>query len=302
MRVPFAKVYRAFPEFDPFPDDECQRYMRYAYRQARWRIGCIPMLIGIAAFVLWVPVNLLIGRMLGTYIRPGSSGDWVVVLLLVSVIALPGVIGLLARDRILFRVLHDRIKTARCPQCHFSLLGLPVAAGAARCPECGFNVVLSQHNLTPEDLLIRRIGDEAVREHAIESCSACGFSLKGVTISDNSVRCPECGHVDVLHRLAVEQSAFGGRAPHAYVDQRARITVCPTCNTSLIGLPVYDGQARCWECGFIANVEPRPEDHAPASESASEVGLRIKKQRAGSDEERNTEQSEQAEGSGDEGG
>jgi DNA-directed RNA polymerase subunit RPC12/RpoP len=229
--------------------------------------------------------------------RPSEPG-LVFLFMIVSLFAIPAILALIVRDKVLFRVLYDRIKTARCPQCQFSLLGLPVQEGTARCPECGMHIVLRQHNLTPEDLLVRRVGEEGLEAQAPERCAKCGLSLRGVSIAENAVRCPECGHTEALHKRNVMQSVHGGRIPHAFVDQHARITVCPTCNTSLIGLPVYEGQARCWECGFIASVEPRPEDHAPASESASEVGLRIKKRRAGSDEKRNTEQSEQAEGSG----
>lgn len=283
MHIPFARIYRAFPELDPFTDEECERYMRYAYRQARFRIGCIPIIAFALALIAWGTITgLIVVAIERTGMRPGPP-ELVFLLMVVSQFGVPAILALIVRDKVLFRVLHDRIRTARCPQCEFSLLGLPVVAGAARCPECGLNVILSQHNLTPEDLLIRRIGDDAVRESEVEACSSCGLSLKGVTISDNSVRCPECGHTQALHRRAVEQSAFGGRVPHAYVDQHARITVCPGCTTSLIGLPVYDGQARCWNCDFIANVEPRPEDRAPRGESASEVGLRIKRQRGTSD-------------------
>ncbi len=297
MRIPLSKIYRAFPEFDPFPDEECERYIRYAYRQARYRIGCIPVIIGAAVFAVWSPILVVIVRMVGSSIRPGGAGDWILVALVVSAIAVPGLCALIARDRILLRVLHDRIKTARCPQCEFSLLGLPVANGIARCPECGMKIQLSMHNLTPEDLQIRRVGEADAPDEGYEHCTACGFEVRGVSIIKNTVRCPECGHVEVLHKRAIVNSLYGGRIPHAYVDQHARITICPGCTRSLIGLPIFDGQARCPECDCIASVEPRPGDNQPAAETASDVGLRIKRLRDGSDENRNTEGAEQAEDS-----
>jgi len=302
VRIPLSKIYRAFPEFDPFPDEECERYIRYAYRQAQFRIGCVPLIIGAAVFAVWSPTLMMISRALGPSARPGGTGDWILVTLVISAIVVPGLCGLIARDRILLRVLHDRIKTARCPQCQFSLLGLPVVNGAARCPECGTNIALHQHNLTAEDLQIRRVGEAGAPDEGYERCVKCRFDVRGVSIIQNTVRCPECGHVEVLHKRAVIESVYGGRTPHAYVDQHARITVCPTCRQTLLGMPIYDGEARCQGCGFIASVEARPGDNHPAAESASEVGLRMKRLRAEPERKRNTEQSEQAESSGDKGG
>lgn len=282
MRLPLAKIYRAFPELDPFPDEECQRYIRYAYRQARFRIGCIPVVAFVVALVLMATIN---GLIISALDRSGMDSETAIVaflVLFISMFAIPAVLALIVRDKVLFRVLYDRIKTARCPECAFSLLGLPVKDGAARCPECGKNIILRQHNLTPEDLMIRRIGEDGPEDQDPKNCSKCGHSLGGVSIERSSVRCPDCGHIEVLHKRAVMQSLHGGRAPRAYVDQHARITSCPACTTTLIGLPIEEAQARCMECGFIASVEPRPEDKAPISESASEVGLRIKRRRTSS--------------------
>ncbi len=279
MRLPLSKVYRAFPEFDAFPDEECERYIRYAYRQAQYRIGCIPVIVGAAVFAVWGPILTVIANLLGPSFRPGGTSDWIVVILVVSAFAVPGIAGLLMRDRVLLRVLHDRIKTARCPQCQFSLLGLPVTKGAARCPECGMHIALHKHNLTAEDLQIRRVGEAGAPDEGYEHCGKCGFDVRGVSIVKNTVRCPECGHVQVLHKRAVIESVYRGRVPHAFVDQHARITICPTCRGTLLGMPIYNGEASCQDCGFIASVEPRPGDNQPAAESASEVGLRIKRLR-----------------------
>ncbi len=280
MRIPFSKVYRAFPEFDPFPDEECERYVRYAYRQARFRIGCIPAVVVVGAFVLWIPIVILMSTLLKPFIQIGTSGEWIFILLFVSTFLFPALLGLVTRDKVLLRILHDRIRNARCPECQFSLLGLPVKEGIARCPECGCDIVLRLHNLTPEDLLIRRAGEKDAPGEEYTNCSACGFDLRGVSIVQNTIRCPECSHVETLHRRAVMQSLSDGRLPGGFVNASARVTTCPGCAKSLLGTPIFEGQARCMECGFIASVQPRPEDHTPPAESASEVGLRIKQRRA----------------------
>ncbi len=278
MRIPLSKIYRAFPEFDPFPDDECERYLRYAYRRARLRIGCIPVLVFAATLVMCATIFILTVVALGRAgVRPSEPGV-VFLLAIIGIVAVPSMIALITRDRILFRVLHDRIKNARCPGCEFSLLGLPIVAGAARCPECGFNVVLREHNLTPEDLLIRRVGETDAPDNGYTKCATCGFDVRGVSITNDAVRCPDCGHVQVLNKHALLNSVYGSRTPDGSVNERSRVTECPGCKRSLLGYPIFESQARCMDCGFIANVEPGPDDEAPA-ESASEVGLRIKRQR-----------------------
>jgi DNA-directed RNA polymerase subunit RPC12/RpoP len=254
-------------------------YVRYAYRQARFRIGCIPIVVGFVAFVLWVPLVSFISTMISPQFASANAADALAIATLVSIVAVPFIIGFHVRDRVLLRILHDRLKTARCPQCAFSLLGLPIAAGIARCPECGFNVELHKHNLTPEDLQIRRVGEGGAAETEYTNCRKCSFNVRGITITKNSVRCPECGHVEVLHKLAVVNSLYGGRTPEAFVSEHSRIIACPTCSASLLGLPIFEGQARC-ECGFIANVTPRPGDNLPVAESASEIGLRVKRGKA----------------------
>ncbi len=163
MRLPLSKVYRAFPVFDKFADDECERYVRYAYRQARFRIGCIPLAAFVVAFVLWITIGGLAVTMLD---RAGIKPDeptFVFLLMLVGMVGVPAIIALIVRDKVLLRVLHDRIMTARCPACQFSLLGLPVHDGVTRCPECGTDITLAHHNLKPEDLLIRRVVDSEKR-------------------------------------------------------------------------------------------------------------------------------------------
>lgn len=284
MRFPLSKIYRAFPEFDPFPDSECERYIRYAYAQSRLRIGCIPAVAFVVALIFFNGLHGVVAVALeSSNVRPGESGEIVIFFVaLVSGFAVPAIFALLVRDRVLRRVLLDRVRTARCPSCQFSLLGLPVAEGAVRCPECGTNIVLSMHNLTPQDLEIRRV-DELTQPAADGRCpcARCGASLLGAPIEQDCARCKECGHVQHLTGLKLARALGHGRQPDGYVAEGARITVCPTCRQSLIGLPIFDGQACCVGCGFFASVVPRPGDDHPPTESASDAGLRIRQRRAG---------------------
>lgn len=283
MRLPLSKIYRAFPEFDPFPDSECERYIRYAYAQARLRIGCIPIVAFVLAFAVYLSLVIAGTAILeGMGLSPDGTSLLLPLLLFVSVFAVPAIFALLVRDRVLRRVLLDRVRTARCPSCQFSLLGLPVAEGAVRCPECGTNIVLSMHNLTPQDLEIRRV-DELTQPSTDGRCpcARCGASLLGAPIEQDCARCKECGHVQHLTGLKLARALGHGRQPEGYVAEGARITVCPTCKQSLMGLPIFDGQACCVGCGFFASVVPRPGDDHPPMESASEAGLRIRQRRAG---------------------
>jgi heme exporter protein D len=164
MRLPLSKIYRAFPEFDPFPDSECERYLRSAYEQARFRIGCVPLLVLVVAMPVYgALLSAAVGLLVYMGFEVGAKHLFVPLALGCSVVAVPAVLALVARDMVLRSVLRDRLRTARCPNCQFSLLGLPVADDATRCPECGMMIQLRAHNLTARDLEIRR-ADEALRD------------------------------------------------------------------------------------------------------------------------------------------
>lgn len=167
MRMPLSRIYRAFPEFDPFPDSECERYIRSAYTRARLRIGCVPLVVLAVSLPLYVVVlSALAAGLRYAGIEAPFDNLIVPVLLVGSVAAVPAVLALLSRDIVLRRVLKDRLRTARCPNCGFSLLGLPVADGATKCPECGTRIVLSTHSLTAQDLEIRRDSEAARPDNA----------------------------------------------------------------------------------------------------------------------------------------
>lgn len=158
MRVPWSRIYRAFPELDRFTDEECERYVRQVRVQGRTRGW--PLLAGFAGAILWVVVV----RYGAGLVRPGYN-------VIAEVFILGSIIGfvlaiclplLITRDRLLIGSIRRRIDNARCTKCRQSLLGLPFLApgppednAAVRCPECGSVMVLAELGLKPADLLAR---------------------------------------------------------------------------------------------------------------------------------------------------
>jgi DNA-directed RNA polymerase subunit RPC12/RpoP len=162
MRIPLRKTYRAFPELDRFSDEDCERYLRYANRRAGTRIGCAMLLAIAISMIAWGPLVFIGLRAAAPRLDMGTGFE--VFMMLTATIAItivPALAGLFARDRVLLAAIRDRLQSARCPQCTFSLLGLPVANGIVRCPECGSRITLAEHDLTPDDILA---GAESKRE------------------------------------------------------------------------------------------------------------------------------------------
>ena len=176
MRIPLFKVYRAFPELDRFPDEECERFVKRARRtQLKWM--WIPLLTAPVVFVLVVIAMVAIGRYLDEELRQLSlwidrtigrvfpDGDYSVGELLIAGGALLAVtvgpwLGFaVPRDMVLRRAIAKRLDVAACNGCDHSLLGLPLLAEverpAVRCPECGQVMVLEEIGLTAEDVIVR---------------------------------------------------------------------------------------------------------------------------------------------------
>jgi hypothetical protein len=158
MRFPWSKIYRAFPELDGFPDEECERYVLQV--RAQGRTGCVPGMAGILgaiAFAVVAPPGY--GR-LSAQAPLWFPSDFSPLVLLVGLVLAAAMPALLMRDQLLIRAIRTRIDNARCTMCKHSLLGLPLLAGetagpAVRCPECGSVIVLSAIGLLPGDLLPR---------------------------------------------------------------------------------------------------------------------------------------------------
>lgn len=158
MRLPLAKLHRAFPELDAFSDEECERYILQVQRGGRIAVLAV-FVVGAGITLAWC----VVGHVVFLILEPMLSGaprfvrDFVAPLLApVSAAFMGGVGGLYARDVLLARALRRRVTAARCPNCRHSLLGLPVAGTGetptVRCPECGELYELGLLGLKPEDI------------------------------------------------------------------------------------------------------------------------------------------------------
>jgi DNA-directed RNA polymerase subunit RPC12/RpoP len=162
MRIPREKIYRAFPELDPFSDEECERFVLQV--QTQKRIGPWPFLAGAGVFLFlaivvypalgFAAVNIRIR------IRSDEFRTITAVVLMTILFGAPLLAGLHIRDRRLRRAIGDRINLARCSHCRHSLLGLPLLGDdspdpSVRCPECGQVLRLADLGLTPADLIPR---------------------------------------------------------------------------------------------------------------------------------------------------
>lgn len=153
MRLPLSKVYRAFPELDEFEDDQCERFVQWARSRIRLRRFFLPFL----AVVLWVMLVAVVAPMVFWLLPSGRRFEWLLTLAILAIAAAlvwSIAVALLVRDWVLIRAIRYRIRGGRCPECRFSLLGLPIHDGAIVCPECGTDMTLHELGLTPRDLLV----------------------------------------------------------------------------------------------------------------------------------------------------
>lgn len=141
MRLIARTVFRSFPELDPFSDAECIVFVRNAtvsvWRRAMRVAVNIAVTVGLAALEV---------RLLKDWVTP-SFATWRVAVLLALVLCTIGISALLMRD-ILLRLAIRRIfgRGASCPQCGYSLGGLPVTTDyRVTCPECARLTDVSMH-------------------------------------------------------------------------------------------------------------------------------------------------------------
>ncbi len=142
MRLLAPTVYRAFPELDSFSDDDCRIFVRNATVVLWRRImrACVN-----AATIL----TLVIAEV--WFLEPDPSPNWMAtanaILLAVVLLITIGIGSLVIRD-ILLRLAIRRILNcvARCPQCRYSMVGLPVTADhRVTCPECACVTYVGVH-------------------------------------------------------------------------------------------------------------------------------------------------------------
>lgn len=168
MRIPISKIYRAFPEFDSFSDEQCERFMhRIEVSGAK---KTLPTLVGIlvmlAALILSCTVSGFIFDAMQEGLERSSARMIEIVLDLLSLL-LPLVIafalGLTARDVLLRRhlrlVIEDKLNRIRCLGCKYILIGQVVSNQSVRCPECGRVHRLSELGVVEADLIPPKPGE-----------------------------------------------------------------------------------------------------------------------------------------------
>lgn len=157
MRLPLAKIYRAFPELDRFSDEECRGFVAQASKAGLdWTTAARAAggVFTISAFLIAIPLSMTIGALTGAAIWGvrGPRPFWMGLSLLVG-ITVPLVGNLMLRDFVLRRRIRRRLLSAECAACRYSLLGLAWRDGLVKCPECGTSNDLRGRGLKPEDLI-----------------------------------------------------------------------------------------------------------------------------------------------------
>lgn len=166
MRLPRAKVWRAFAEFDGMSDDECLRCLRQGIVNAPRHLALVAPLCAVAGGLAAVALNILLDapfHLAHSLIAdaPGQNalqvGVWVITIVLGGAIA-----GLVGRDALYYLCLRRALRRTNCRRCGQSLLGVRIidtslhgepGKAKVRCPECGKLHVLLEVGLTPRDLI-----------------------------------------------------------------------------------------------------------------------------------------------------
>ncbi|GMV25305.1 MAG: hypothetical protein AMXMBFR58_13360 [Phycisphaerae bacterium] len=161
MRLPVASLHRAFPELDPFSDAECAAFIRAAQR-GRPGFVALGALVATIAFIAapscLLTLFLAVVKPLFVIMRwQAPGGMWFPVMAILLVVGSGAVSALLVRDSFLRALIRRQVGSARCTECGYQLLGLPIEKtsdddGTVRCPECGARTLLSSRGLSPAQL------------------------------------------------------------------------------------------------------------------------------------------------------
>ncbi len=164
MRLPFGKVWRAFPEFDNYSDAECRHIVAAAKINRPWLTIGVPRIVLIGLLIGW-PVYWVVGVLYFNVHRwaPVPADDGIaLVVLAVTTVMVALVMRLLVRDLCLAWALKVEIDRAACRKCGQSMQGVPVrevglggdpSKRFVRCPECGKEWNLLESGITPRDLV-----------------------------------------------------------------------------------------------------------------------------------------------------
>jgi len=150
VRIPAARVYRAFPELDDLTDAECELLLQRASR--RKPVAAAGRALALLGVWMCSTVALgLVGFRVSVLMAPQWPDNLLSVVLVQSAFIGCGLLpALLVRDALVRRLLRREIADAACLVCGYPLRGLPTAEGIVRCPECGKVTRSERWNPRPE--------------------------------------------------------------------------------------------------------------------------------------------------------
>lgn len=163
MRVPFFKLWRAFPELDKFGDDACRTYIREAMRTHE--LGSI--MVGMAAFAVFCFVTVVVGWLMWLLAHVVEVSSIFMAVIWLSVPIVSGAIAAFSiRDIWVKKIVLERLRGVQCAGCSYSLLGLVVVDGGVVCPECGDRFDLEMRGVSCADMMSPAAPES--REHGPE--------------------------------------------------------------------------------------------------------------------------------------
>lgn len=154
IRLPINHLHRAFPELDPYSDEQCHRFVRAA-RGSVQRRALTGSIIAIVASVVtaagiagaWYVIMHVL-QPYRTLNIAHANITWYGWLLNISIgilgVAVGPMVGYLVRDFLLIRLVRHILRTRGvCMGCRYSLVGLFVGGDLnVTCPECGTQTVV----------------------------------------------------------------------------------------------------------------------------------------------------------------
>lgn len=163
IRIPTSKIWRAFPELDPFSDEDCAHFMQRARSQGGFEVFINFALYGTGGFILFIifaglgPLFDWLRHLFWDQLGRVRAEEVAIFIILLAIGTLPTLGGLIARDivyrRLMRRAINLQLDRIRCLECRYSLLGQVAQEGRVRCPECGAVVTLRRLGLSAEDLI-----------------------------------------------------------------------------------------------------------------------------------------------------
>lgn len=161
MRLPLSKIHRAFPELDPFTDEQCARYVASArkshfLRRLATAACCLAamVLVSVAAAIA-AAVTMHVAERVGAPLR--DPHPLLVALMLLLIFLSGAVAAMIVRDSFLRAWIRQKILKATCMTCGYTLLGLPASQATPggmtiQCPECGGENELAGRGMTIEEV------------------------------------------------------------------------------------------------------------------------------------------------------